>query len=247
MTDGLPAEAPSADDAALAVASESLGPERSLARVEGTAKFVFANVTVITAVLTGFGLLTGVGAAWDQGPHIFSVPLAIALAAAALLLATFALLPSLSRVDIADLEAVRSFYSRGIWRRGLSAAFAMVALAAAVASAVVTAAAQGEASHHLALSAVVHGGPGDPQFEASALVGGLTQGDVLVMSVDATLRTGEVFRVCDATSTPAQGGNATASCPKTSVRGVLQVTVNASVERTGKSIQQRTLVLPWQG
>lgn len=231
------------EDEALSAAAAELTPEKSLVRVEETARFVFANVAVVGTVLAGVGLITDVGSAWDEGPKVVGVPLPVALVAAALILAAVALVPLLVRVDTTDLAAVRSFYTFQLLRRGVCAILAMIALAAAIASAVATTATHGGASQALAVSGSIAGTASGPAFSGSAAVGGLHDEDYLFLSVYVTTTRHRDMLICRKAASPMSKGVAKVTCPNTPVVGLTDVTVVASVYRRGKTIEARKLEL----
>jgi hypothetical protein len=119
---------PTGAQRAVIEAAKGLSPDKSLERIDGLARFVFANVAVVGTLLTGLGLLPASAA--SVGGSLFT---AIAvLVALSLLLALGATAPRLAWMRSSDLVAVERWYRRQIVRRGTLAIASAAALAAAV-------------------------------------------------------------------------------------------------------------------
>lgn len=227
-------------DQAVAAAAEGLSPERSLERVEATAKLVFANVAAVATVLTGLGFVGDVGGALQRGSHIAGVPVTAALVASSLLLASFALTPSLRRVRTGDADAVRRFYTVQIARRGLAALLAMLALAAAIVSAVDVAADDSDPGRALGISSQLTRSGKDVTVAAAARAGGLRAGDWLRLQVTAT---GSPARSCEAVGVPDATGAASVRCPRSTRKRGGAITVTAQVLRGQRVVRSRSTTL----
>jgi len=115
--------APTPAEKASFAAAANLVPEKSLARIQELAKFVFSNVAVIGTLLAGLGLFTDLGDVLENSAKLPSpfedVPLALAALGTSLFCASLAIWPKMSGVDLARLDEVENWYRRQILRRGL--------------------------------------------------------------------------------------------------------------------------------
>ena len=113
---------PSAAEETGFAAAANLAPDKSLARIQELAKFVFANVAVVGTLLTGLGLFTDLGEVLENSPTLGGpfndVPVALAALGSSLLCASFAIWPKMSSVDLARLDEVEDWYTWQIRRRG---------------------------------------------------------------------------------------------------------------------------------
>jgi hypothetical protein len=101
-------------DELLQSAALDLGPEKSLSRIEASAKLLIASVTVFGSVLGGFGAL---GSDVVAEHPALAVP-SVVLVAISLALAVWAVVPAPTAVNVDDLEDLRRYYSRQIAIRG---------------------------------------------------------------------------------------------------------------------------------
>ena len=134
MTNGdPPGKKPSARTKVLQQAAEALSPTRSIERIEATARGVIAGVSATAVVLTGFGLL---GSKDVLGPRTELIPAAV-FSAAALVLAAWALIPSVRRTRSGNLLATQQFFEEQIRKRGRLSRLAAIALALSYVSALI--------------------------------------------------------------------------------------------------------------
>lgn len=235
---------PTFDERALAAAADGLTLDKSLERVDTTARYVFVGITGAATIFSGFGLLADVRTALDQGPHVADVPLPVLLVVGAVLLSTYAITPRLRTLQRQSLEAVASFYRRQIWRRGLSATLAMVLLAAALAVSVAIAANQDAPDRRLSLSAIASGNDARRSMSALATVGHLETRDVLRLRATVTTTRGRRLTVCQGQSGPNAAGVATIRCPAARLPTRSdRVRVVGSVHRPGEKVERDVLVL----
>ena len=93
-------------------AAGELTPEKSLARIEATAKQLLTGITLITTALTGFGVVNA-----DRlraTPRLLGA--SIGLTALSMALALWATMGRATQVNLNDLDAIRDFYSSKIRR-----------------------------------------------------------------------------------------------------------------------------------
>ena len=121
---------PTADELQLMKAAESLGPDKVLTALEATAKLVLASVVLVASVLTGFGLFADVASRLREEPMLLARPVAAATISA--LLAIAALIPWPWRVDVDNLDSLRSRFKWQVIVRGALVIAAMLLLLAAV-------------------------------------------------------------------------------------------------------------------
>ena len=112
-------------------AGEDLKPQRSLERIDGLGRFVFANIAIVGTVLTGLGLFAGVQQSLGS-TQVVSVPLVAILVGVTLVLALISVTPWPGRVDIEDPDRVEAWYTHSIRIRGGAAFLAAVAFAATI-------------------------------------------------------------------------------------------------------------------
>lgn len=152
-------------------AALELGPDRSLARIESTTKFVLATVTAVGTVVAAFGALAS-DLVKDHLclalPSMVSIALSIALAA-------WAALGVGDEVDLDDLEDVEAFYRREIQLRSNLARWAGGLLALGVALSVLPAVA----------AAADDDGPKPHKPRVDAVLERDGKGSALKVSVDA--------------------------------------------------------------
>lgn len=162
---------PSAEDKADFAAAANLAPDKSLLRIQESAKFVFTNVAVIGTILTGLGLFTDLGDVLDNSKVISlpwgDVPLPVAALGLSLVLASVALWPKMSTVDLTRPKAVRRWYTRQIFRRGLLMTFSLFFFSAAILVAAFTGIESGENLENPAISASWTGVGDDATVEVS--------------------------------------------------------------------------------
>lgn len=129
---------PTAEEKIAFAAAANLVPEKSLARTQELAKFVFSSIGVIGTLLTGLGLFTDLGDVLDSTLKVEGIPLALLFVGLSLTFAALALLPEMKRVDLSRLDQVESWYRRQIKWRGravqLSLALFTLAIVAAAAA-----------------------------------------------------------------------------------------------------------------
>ena len=113
---------PSAAQQAALAAAANMTPDKSLARTQELAKFVFSNVAVIGTLLVGFGLFTNLGDvlenSWQLPEPFEGVPVAVAALGLSLFCASLAIWPKMSSVNPSRLADVEAWYRRQIVRRG---------------------------------------------------------------------------------------------------------------------------------
>jgi hypothetical protein len=114
-------------------AAREVTPQRSLETAERLANFVFANIAVVGTLITGFGLVVDPVSLADT-PHVKSIPLPVVLASLSLVSAVVAMTPALTRINPAQVDQVRRWYTRQILRRGIATICAMLLFAAALIS-----------------------------------------------------------------------------------------------------------------
>ncbi len=163
-------------------AAKSLGPDKSLERIEAHAKYLFSTVTIFGTLLTGFGVVS-VNRNIVENPRLLYVPLA--LVAVSLGLSMYAMTPSAGRVNINNLVDVREYMARRVLTRGIAIFVAGLLFAAAMLSIVplfvrtneraVTAAmtletTRGEKADEISASIKVHNVPADTIVEVQAAV-----------------------------------------------------------------------------
>jgi hypothetical protein len=121
--DTIPGVPPKPAQKAAFAAAANLTPDKSLARTQELAKFVFSNVAVIGLLLTGLGLFTDLGDVLENSlklpDSLGGAPVAVAALGLSLLCASFAIWPKMSAVDLANLAKVEGWYRCQIRRRGL--------------------------------------------------------------------------------------------------------------------------------
>lgn len=134
---GAHGKAPSPVEQMWIAAAQELTPDRSLQRIQDSAKQPFTSVAAVTALITGFGLISGANL-WAN-PALLS--LAIALTALSLVLAMASLIVNPQKVRITSIESVRDYYEHDLlWKGrfiqfgGISFALALLFAAAAAAT-----------------------------------------------------------------------------------------------------------------
>jgi hypothetical protein len=114
---------PGPDDKADFAAAANLAPDKSLLRIQESAKFVFANVAVIGTLLTGLGLFTDLGDVLENSAIVSlpwgDVPVPVLALGLSLFCASVALWPKMSSVELARPDEVNRWYRQQIFRRGL--------------------------------------------------------------------------------------------------------------------------------
>jgi hypothetical protein len=114
---------PTAAQKAAFGAAANLAPDKSLARIQELAKFVFSNVAVVGTLLAGLGLFTNLGNvlanSWKLPSPFEGVPVAVAALGLSLFCASLAIWPKMSNVDSSRLAEVKAWYRRQIFRRGV--------------------------------------------------------------------------------------------------------------------------------
>jgi hypothetical protein len=147
-------------------------PEKSLARIQELAKFVFSNVAVIGTLLTGLGLFTDLGAvlenSWKLPAPLEDVPVAVAALGLSLFCASLAIWPKMSGVDLWDLDAVEGWYRRQILRRGIWMILSLILFSTAILVATLTGAGSLEKPKDPALSASWTGLEKDSKVKVTA-------------------------------------------------------------------------------
>lgn len=115
---------PGPADKADFAASANLAPDKSLTRVQESAKFVFSSVAVVGTLLTGLGLFTDLGDVLENSLVLplpwGEVPVAVAALGLSLFFASVALWPKISSVDLSRPAEVNRWYRQQIIRRGVS-------------------------------------------------------------------------------------------------------------------------------
>jgi hypothetical protein len=128
--------APDGQILGLQTAAADLTLDKSLARLVSNAKFVISTVAVVSTALTGFGLISAGALTADSAARPFAISAAI-FAPLALLLSLVPLVLRQSKVNLANLAAVESWYDKQLGRgkfvtaAGLALAFAVVCASAA--------------------------------------------------------------------------------------------------------------------
>lgn len=157
---------PTPQQKAAFAAAANLAPEKSLARIQELAKFVFSSVAVIGTLLTGLGLFTDLGKVLENSWAIGDVPLPVALAGISLFCASCAIWPKMSTVDLSRLDQVEAWYRRQILRRGIWMTLSLALFSAAILFATLTGVDVGEAPAR----PIVSGSWKGPSKEATARV-----------------------------------------------------------------------------
>jgi hypothetical protein len=116
-------------DNLLEATAKSLAPESSLQRIETHAKYLFSTVTVFGTLVTGFGLFSSSAKA-GVDPHALLWP--ITLVCLSFTLSTYAMTPSAGRLNVNDLVAVRLYFERRVFFRGIAIFIAGLLFAAAL-------------------------------------------------------------------------------------------------------------------
>jgi hypothetical protein len=121
---------PTAAQKQLIKAAESLGPDKSLATLDASARLVLASVVLVASVLTGFGLFADVATRLRSDPTVLALPIGLAIASA--VLAIFALVPWVWSVDVDNLNRISMRFDRQIKIRGALVIVSMLLLLAAI-------------------------------------------------------------------------------------------------------------------
>lgn len=122
---------PTPDDTFWGEAAKQISPVNSLTRASDSAKFTIQQISLVALVLGGFGIFTDLGGGFDRHPVLFGA--VVAVAAASLLAAVYALYPQVSEnVNYDNLLAVKTAYKNAIKHRADWAQFAALLLVVAV-------------------------------------------------------------------------------------------------------------------
>jgi hypothetical protein len=113
-------------------AAKELAPDKSLQRVQDSAKWLFTSIGAVTALITGFGLISG-----DRlRANPVALVVAIVLAALSLFLAMVSLVVNPRNVRIESIDSVRSYYEHDLrWKGRLVQAGGICFAAALIAGA----------------------------------------------------------------------------------------------------------------
>ncbi|MGA2611837.1 MAG: hypothetical protein ABSG38_00105 [Spirochaetia bacterium] len=118
---------PQPHDEYLSDAANEISPAKSLSHASDSAKYVVQNISIVSVVLGGLGLLTNFAGGYGKHPFLFGV--LVLAAAAALALAVWALFPRVETIDNANnLLTVQKVFVSAIWHRAWFARAATGAL-----------------------------------------------------------------------------------------------------------------------
>lgn len=125
---------PTEEDQQWAASADALTPVRASERIDDYSKTLLSTVTLVGAVLTGLGLVSGATVAADPTSRVIAaVAIATALASVITALSAFSLMQS---VNVFDLSALRQFYiakaSRAPWAGRLLGIALVTAMLAAL-------------------------------------------------------------------------------------------------------------------
>jgi hypothetical protein len=115
-------------------AAGSLTPDKSLGRIAANARFTVGTVTVVGTALTALGLVTVAAVSENTVARALALA-AVVLATLAVVLALSYLTVRLERLNVSDLEQVRSWYLRQFRRTWLPASAGWLLVIAVVLSA----------------------------------------------------------------------------------------------------------------
>lgn len=194
-------------------AAADLAPDKSLARINELAKFVFAQVAIVGTLLAGLGLFGNASDPLRQGPKLIGVPITIALVTLALLLGIGALFPRLTIVRLSDPSAIQQFYSRAIRNRGVLAILSLIAFAMAIISATIIAMVDAVPRAKMpALSAQISGTGKSTKLTATVKIAGLADGSIARTSIIGARPKGTEVQLCKNVSRVDNSGKASVSC-----------------------------------
>jgi len=184
---------PTSEQKQLIKAAESLGPDKSLANLDASARLVLTSVVLVASVLTGFGLFADVSARLRAQPLLLGLPIGLAILSA--VLAIFALVPWMWRVDVDDLKSISSAFTLRIRVRGTLVIFAMLLLIGAIAAAAYGAgqylAGSDASDHSLTLTRAMTGD--GPTVTAAVQVNRAPAGSVAEVTVTSPASSAAVF------------------------------------------------------
>ena len=125
---GAHGKAPSPVEQMWIAAAPALTPDKSLQRIQDSAKQLFTSVAAVTALITGFGLISGANLRANPALLI----LAIALTAVSLTLAMASLIVNPQKVRITSIESVRDYYEHDLLWKGRFIQFGGISFALAL-------------------------------------------------------------------------------------------------------------------
>ncbi|MGO9062462.1 MAG: OmpA family protein [Candidatus Binataceae bacterium] len=99
---------------------DSLGPEKSVERLDSYGKYLLGTASAVGTILTGFGIFSSPGSV--QRSRLLLIP--IVLACVSLALAGMGITPRVERVNPANPDSIRDYYSSLIRNRGRCITFA---------------------------------------------------------------------------------------------------------------------------
>jgi hypothetical protein len=96
-------------------AAKNIAPEKSIERLDAHGKYLFGTVSIVGALLTGFGIFSSAEATVLRSPWLV---LPILLACISLAFAMMGITPRLDKVSRRDIISIRNYYNSLIRRRG---------------------------------------------------------------------------------------------------------------------------------
>lgn len=121
-------------------AQDDLAPGKSLTRMNDSAKFIVSTVSLVGAVLTGFGLVASARIG-DSNTAVFAAVVSLGTTLIALLLALIFLRQRVGSLNVHNLKEVRSWYDAQVnrgWMVIVASLFLILAVSAAGVAAIAT-------------------------------------------------------------------------------------------------------------
>lgn len=220
-------------------AAKELSPDKSLAQIQDSSKFLVGSVALVGALLTGFGLIAS--DAVRRTPLGFS--LAVIFAGSSLILGLFALVPRSADLKLTDLTDVEAWFGHQIrWRRRAAAASA-VALGLAILIAGATALLSSTPTPDASTSLQVVGIGSSAKLQTVVHFKGLPQGSEASVRLEGLKADGSTSLLSLGLATPATDGSADLGADLPLPRGYTRFVLTATVTKDGRSIVSTSISL----
>ena len=217
------------DEMWIAAASE-LSPDKSLAQIQDTGRFLVGSVAIVGTLLTGFGFVAG--DAIRRASVGFSVALVLTLVS--LTLALFALVIRTGQLRLNDLTAVERWYGQQLKWRGWAATLSGVALALALLTAGLTALTVATPEATIAATMKVHDSSSQPILSIQVRFEGMPRDSQAMFQVEGVTVSGTSTTVSSGLATPTSAGTAELDADVTAGTAYVRYVLKASI-REGRN------------
>jgi hypothetical protein len=226
------------DEMWIAAASE-LSPDKSLAQIQDTGRFLVGSVAIVGTLLTGFGFVAG--DAIRRASVGFSVALVLTLVS--LTLALFALVIRTGQLRLNDLTAVERWYGQQLKWRGWAATLSGVALALALLTAGLTALTVATPEATIAATMKVHDSSSQPILSVQVRFEGMPRDSQAMFQVDGITASGSSSIISSGLATPTSNGTAELDADVATTSAYVRYVLTAAIHKDARNLASTSLTV----